>query len=329
MTATYLLPLRRSIALAAASELAVYLRRLASRMDVLVVDGSASDVVAAHQLAFGDGVTVVTPDERDRCANGKAWGVLTGLRHAGHDSVVIADDDVRWNETSLARALDLLGIADLVIPQNYFEPLPWHAAWDTGRTLLNRFCSHDWPGTLVVRRSALSGFPAYDGNVLFENCELVRTLRARGGRVLTAHDLYVARRPPTTAQFLDQRPRQAYDDLAQPARLVLMLSLLPAVTVGRGRLLAALGVTAATLAEAGRRRAGGTAVFPWYTSLCAPLWLTERAVLAWWALWLRATRKGVPYAGGRMLVAATSPRALRARHRCQAARGAAATSADG
>ena len=55
--------------------------------------------------------------------------------------------------TSLAKVIAALATADVVRPQNYFQPLPWHARWDTGRMLLNRVTGGDWPGTLGVRRS--------------------------------------------------------------------------------------------------------------------------------------------------------------------------------
>jgi hypothetical protein len=96
-----------------------------------------------------------------------------------------------------------LGEADLVRPQNYFAELPWHARWDTARSLLNRVFSGDlefpigdFPGTLAVRRRALLATGGYDGDALFENLELMRTVRAAGGRVVTPLDLYVAPRPP-------------------------------------------------------------------------------------------------------------------------------------
>src|SRR5918911_162822 len=86
---------------------------------------------------------------------------------APDERVVIADDDVRYDEESLARVVDALDRADVVRPQNYFDPLPWHACLDTARTLLNRISGGDWPGTLAVRRSRLMSTNGYDGNVLF------------------------------------------------------------------------------------------------------------------------------------------------------------------
>ena len=90
---------------------------------------------------------------------------------------MIADDDVRYDEAALTAVHRLLGRADLVRPQNYFDPLPWHAWWDTGRTLLNRALGADYPGTLAVRRSTFLAMGGYDPDVLFENLELIRTVR--------------------------------------------------------------------------------------------------------------------------------------------------------
>jgi hypothetical protein len=313
VSATYILPLRRDVAEAPAGDLARYLQGLSQTVRVLIVDGSSAHIRAVHRAVFGEAVTVIAPDERDRCLNGKAWGVLTGLRHAG-EMVVIADDDVRWDEKGLQRALAMLAEADLVLPQNHFDPLPWHAVWDTGRTLLNRAAWHDWPGTVALRRAALPGQPAYDGDVLFENCEMVRTVRASGGRVEVALDLFVARRPPTVRHFIEQRPRQAYDDLAQPLRWALLLGLAPVVAAGGLRVAMALGVASIALAEVGRRRAGGRRVFPWYTSVLSPLWVSERAAMSWWVAWRALSRRGVTYSGGRIRSAATPQRRLRDRH---------------
>ncbi len=129
------------------------------------------------------------------------------------------------------------------------------------------------------------------------------------------HDLLVARRPPTFAHFLGQRPRQAYDDLAQPLRMAAMLAIAPVVIVARWRAVALGALLATAVAEAGRRKQGGRRVFPWYTSLCAPAWLTERAVLSWWALWRHASNRGVVYSGTQIQRAATPLSTLRARRR--------------
>ncbi|PTU55247.1 hypothetical protein DBB34_15175, partial [Sphaerisporangium cinnabarinum] len=67
---------------------------------------------------------------------------------------------------------------------------------------------------------------------------------------------------------------------------------------------------AVALAEAGRRRAGGTAAWPASSALWASPWLVERAVCVWVAVAWRA-RGGVPYAGTRIRRAAHSTAALR------------------
>ena len=68
----------------------------------------------------------------------------------------------------------------------------------------------------------------YDGDVLFENLELVRTITAAGGAEAVPLGLYVRRMPPTTSHYWSQRVRQAYDEFARPVRLVVWLSVAPA-----------------------------------------------------------------------------------------------------
>ncbi|MFC4144890.1 glycosyltransferase family 2 protein [Micromonospora mangrovi] len=311
----YVLPLRWSDD-TGLTELTDHLRVLARWVDVTVVDGSPPDLFARHAAAWRYLVRHVRPDPALRGANGKVRGVLTGVALARHEHVVIGDDDVRYDETALRAVHALLDRVDLVRPQNHFDPLPWHAWWDTGRVLLNRAFGGDWPGTLAVRRSTFRAMGGYDPDVLFENLELVRTVRAYGGSTATPAWLHVRRLPPTAAHFHGQRVRQAYDELAQPVRLLASLAVLPGVVaalVARrpGLLLRAAAVTVA-VAELGRRRAGGRRVFPAHTALAAPLWALERGVCSWLALAARL-RGGVPYAGARLRTAAHSRRALRRR----------------
>jgi hypothetical protein len=217
-----------------------------------------------------------------------------------------------------------LADADVVRPQNYFvpHPLPWHALWDTGRTLLNRISGGDWPGTLGVRRSVLQRTGGYDGAAMFENLELVRTVVAAGGREAVLLDAFVARHHSTVRHFWTQRVRQAYDEIARPARLLAQLALLPLAIILAAMFdwhaIAAMAAVAIVLAELGRRRAGGRRVFPARASLMAPAWLAERAVCSWLAVGARAVLGGVPYRGTVLRHAATPVKVLRARFQAAA-----------
>jgi hypothetical protein len=296
--------------------LATHLARIAALgAEVIVVDGSEPAVFAVNAAAFAPHFAAHLPPDPDlACRNGKVAGVLTAVRRASHEALVIADDDVRYDEATLARTVALLADHDLVRPQNFFRPLPWHARWDTARTLLNRALGRDYPGTLAVRRSRLRATGGYDGDVLFENLELIRTVAAAGGREAAPLDLYVPRLPPSTRHFIGQRVRQAYDDFALPARMSVWLTIVPGLLLATARrrpgppLLAASAAIA--VAEMGRRRAGGRAVFPFSGSVAAPLWLLERGLCAWLAVVVRLRRGSVGYAGTRIAVAANSRRRL-------------------
>ena len=317
LDASYVLPLKRSDSLDVA-ELTRYLRWLSERVEVIVVDGSDPQYEREHHESWGSFARVVAPDPDLRFRNGKVSGVTTGVRLASSDIVVIADDDVRYDEASLERIVRLLGDVELVRPQNYFDPLPWHAAWDTARTLLNRSVSRDYPGTLGIRRSFFMKVDGYDGDVLFENLELIRTFEAAGAAVASPLDLYVRRLPPTSAQFRSQRVRQAYDEFARPYLLALWLSIVPGLVLGvarRRNAVATIAAVSVALAEAGRRRAGGASVFPARTSFFAPLWILERAVCSWLAVGNRLRTGGVRYGDNVIARAATPTRVLRCRAR--------------
>ncbi|HEX3550776.1 MAG TPA: hypothetical protein VHT53_10390 [Candidatus Elarobacter sp.] len=312
---TYVLPIRRT-RLVQPDDLGAYLESLARLLPVVVVDGSPPEVVAHHRATWPRSIQHLSVDEDRRIdLNGKVAGTVTGLRRVRTPKAVIADDDVRHDAFTLRRMSVLLDRADVVRPQNVFVPAPWHALVDGGRTLIARATGGDWPGTLGVRMDRYRRADGYDGDVLFENLELVRTLCAAGGREHVALDLFVPRRPPTVRHFLSQRVRQAYDEHARPGRLAAQLAIAPLLltaTIRFGpRAPLAFAAAATALAELGRRRNGGALAFSPLTSLCAPAWALERAVTSWCALVLRR-RGGVRYSHGRLRRAANSEAVIRA-----------------
>lgn len=313
---SYILPLRAHRSLAN-GELSVYIEWLAQRCELLIVDGSPPEIFATHHVAWTPHAQHIAPAPDLVTPMGKVGGVLTGVRHATHERIIIADDDVRYDADALGRVVALLADAEVVRPQNYFSPMPWHALWDTGRSLLNRLHGGDWPGTLAVRKSILLRTGGYDGCAMFENLELVRTVIAAGGRECVPLDLFVARRPSTTTHFWSQRVRQAYDELARPARLAMQLAALPLAIATAARFgFIALAIGAAIIvlaAEAGRRRARGTTVFPPPAALMAVAWVAERAICSWLALISRVAFGGIRYRGRVLRHAATPMRELKAR----------------
>lgn len=288
------------------AELAAYLSTLTTVADVTIVDGSAPDAFSRHRQAWPSRIRHIRPDPWPG-RNRKVAGIVTGVFRARHDRVVIADDDVRYRPEQLLTLARLLDEADLVRPQNIFRPTPWHARWDTARMLINRAFGADYPGTFALRADTFRAMGGYDGDVLFENLQLIRTMRAAGGRVLSSPGTYIVRRPPCTRRFLEQRIRQAYDDLAQPLRLVWEASWLPlalgAAIARRPLPLVAAAAAACGVAEVGRRRAGGASEFPALSALWAPVWVVERAVCVWIAVGQRV-RGGIRYRGTRIAMAA-------------------------
>ena len=217
---------------------------------------------------------------------------------------MIADDDVRYTAASLDAVVRALDDADLVVPQNVFprDGQPWHVRWDGARSLLNRAIGSDFPGTLAIRRSAFLR-PAG-----LRRRRLVREPRADAhdrGAVAgspcggTWRSCDCRRRPGGSSE---QRVRQAYDEFARPGRMVASLAIAPVAVAAMTRYPVGArhprGRRRSALAEFGRRRDGGTEMFPVCdVGLFAPLWLAERAVCSWLAVGTRVVRGGVHYRG--------------------------------
>jgi hypothetical protein len=304
---TYLLPIRRVRAgLAEAGEFAAYFRSLKEAgCEVLVVDCSPPEVFAAYARAWDKVCRHVAVDPRYKYLNGKVNGVHTGVNLAGCERIVLADDDIRYTAEEIARACALLDKHEMVRPQNYLAPLPWWARTESARMLINRGAlrAGDYPGTCAFRRATCLRVGHYDGDVLFDNEEIVRHFALSGADVLCATDFFILKRPPTFSKWLEQRPRQAYEDFVMRAKTALFASLLPAALAlglfagARAVIVFAALVALGSLLVAlrGLVRDRAYKFFPARTALYAPLWVLERALCVYWAFYWRVRYGGYPF----------------------------------
>jgi hypothetical protein len=304
---TYILPIRRVRANhQEIDELAEYFGQLTQEnCEVIVVDGSSAEIFAEHNRTWRKLCRHVTVDRQYTYLNGKVNGVHTGVDLASCESVILGDDDIRYTSEDIRRACELLKRHDMVRPQNYLAPLPWWGRMEAARMLINRgvLVSGDYPGTCAFRRSACLRFGHYDGDVLFDNEEIVRHFILNGGDVCYALDFFILKRPPILGKWLEQRPRQAYEDFDLRAKTFLFLSLLPAaialaVFSGAGVALAFFSVVstcAAVLAVRGLLRDQAYNFFPVHVVFYAPFWVLERSLSVYWALYWRLVHGGYPF----------------------------------
>jgi hypothetical protein len=304
---TYLLPIRRAgFSSTEAKELAVYFATLNDAgCDVLVIDGSSPPVFQHHDDAWHSVCRHEKVDRSFGYLNDKVNGIHTGVRLAATEKIVLADDDIRYNAAEIERVCELLDNFDVVRPQNYLAPLPWWARMEAARMLINRATlrTGDYPGTCAFRRSAMHRVGPYDGDVLFDNEEIIRHFARAGATISYATNLFVRKRPPTFRKWIEQRPRQAYEDFGLRGKTALFLAL-PLVAVW---IVAALGwksffiyllsvsISAVLLAGAGRFRGAASEFFPASVWLFAPLWILERSLSTYWALYWHFAHGGYPF----------------------------------
>ena len=324
MNCTYLLPIRRkTFSAGEAAELREYLSILqADGYEVLVVDGSPPPVFAEHDQLWSAVCRHERVDSRYRFPNDKVNGVHTGVALATTEKIILADDDIRYRKIDIEQVSELVDTFDVVRPQNYLvgtprcgvracqsdvpteSSLPVWAKMEAARMLINRATLRraDYPGTCAFRRSTFLAAGDYDGDVLFDNEEMLRHFARTGARLCYANDLFVAKRPPTFRKWLEQRPRQAYEDFGLRFKTILFASLLPimtAIAVLDPRWLSVL-LLSILLAFVGWLRGGARKYFRLNVCLFAPLWVLERTLSTYWAFGWFLTRGGYPF-GDRLL----------------------------
>jgi hypothetical protein len=315
---TYLLTIRRARFNAEEStNFRAYFQTLAAAgCEVLVVDGSPPEVFAEHKEAWRSVCRHEPVNMQYKYLNGKVNGIHTGVAVAAHDRIILADDDIRYTPADVRRMAELLKDYDMVRPQNYFRPLPVWARTEAARMLINRawIAEGDYSGTLGITRNAMLRAGHYDGDVLFDNEEIVRHFRLKGARIKYARDFFLLKLPPTFEKWIEQRPRQAYEDFVMRAKTLFFASLplVLALTWMKGGWVLSLIYVAvisfgACVAAARGLTDGATEFFPTRIVFYAPLWIAERCVSTYWAFYWYLTRGGYPF--GDQIVAKGTGRA--------------------
>lgn len=308
---TYLLPFwRAQFSASEAKELTDYFQLVQDAgCEVLVIDGSPAPVFTRNSEAWKTFCRHEPVDRRFGYLNDKVNGIHTGVSLSQHDKVILADDDIRYTAESLLRVIDSLDRFEVVRPQNFLAPLPWWARLEAARMLINRATlrTGDYPGTCAFRRASMIAAGHYDGNVLFDNEEIIRHFSQHGVTIDYALDLFVRKRPPVFRKWLEQRPRQAYEDFGLRAKTALFFALPLAVLgaflsgpIGIAICLVILGLLPSALALRGWKRGRASDYFRLGIILFAPLWVFERSLSTYWALYWFLVRGGYPF-GGRLL----------------------------
>lgn len=273
--------------------------------EVLIVDGSPQSIFEEHRKSWQGFSRHLAPDPKYTYLNGKVNGVHTGVDLASCERIILADDDIRYSAADIKRMCKLLDEFEMVRPQNFITPLPPWARLESARILINRgvLRAGDYPGTCGFRRSTMRRVGPYDGDVLFDNEEIVRHFALNGVNVKYAVDFFILKRPPTFTKWLEQRPRQAYEDFVMRAKTAAFLSVLPATlalavlvnTRAALLLLALLCILSMSISTRGLLRNSAYRFFPVSSPLFAPLWILERSVSVYWALYWRARYGGYPF----------------------------------
>jgi hypothetical protein len=303
---TYLLPIRRTaFSELEASEFAKYFKQLGDLgCEVLVVDGSSSEVFAAHEKMWREVCRHEAVDSRFEFLNDKVNGVHTGVALAANEKIILADDDIRYGKIDIERVSALLDDFEVVRPQNYLRDAHWWALTESARMLINRATlrTADYPGTCGFRRQTFLNAGDYDGDVLFDNEELIRHFARRGARIAFENNIFILKRAPSFRKWLEQRPRQAYEDFGLRFKTILFASLLPmAITLALfNPKWLSIFLLSILVALIGWLRGNARKYFSMLACLAAPVWIFERTLSTYWAFYWLVAHGGYPF-GERLL----------------------------
>ena len=309
---SYLLPIRRTVfSITEAKNFATYFQALrAAGCEVIVIDGSYPAVFTRHAVIWGSICRHHPVNRRFTYLNDKVNAIHTGIAIAANEKIILADDDVRYGAEEIALICQRLERFDVVRPQNFIGPLPWWSRVEAARMLINRATLRmaDYPGTCAFRRSAALRAGEYDGDVLFDNEEMIRHFARRGLAIDQQIDFFVRRNPPRFRKWLEQRPRQAYEDFGLRGKTFFFASLPPLAMflafAEQNRALVFFAVVLAIgsilVAAVGRARGEAAQVFPQSTCWLAPVWILERAISTYAAFCWYLVRGGYPF-GDRIL----------------------------
>jgi hypothetical protein len=337
------MPIRRRVFGSAEAEgLGSYFESIRMALgEIIVVDGSPSDVFRRHHDMWSHFCRHEPVNRQFGFLNDKVNGIQTGVRLSRNNKIVLADDDIRYTTEDIEKIVIMLDDFEAVRPQNYFAfnnvasassrwvenhrraadattedhrqdvdattnaRLGIPARMEAARMLINRATlrTADYPGTCAFRRDIFLRAGDYDGDVLFDNEELIRHLARFGAKICYANDFFIQKRPPLFRKWLEQRPRQAYEDFALRVKTLLFASI-PVALIAAGlrfgiqsMIVCLLGifVVAFFLALLGRARGVARRFFPFHVCLFAPLWVIERSVSTYWAFYWYVRRGGYPF----------------------------------
>ena len=209
---------------------------------------------------------------------------------ASCEKVIVASQDVRYTIDAIVQLCELLDAHEVVEPQDYVEPLPWWGSIEAGRILVHRGIEPqpDHGATFGFRRTAVRGLRAL--GMMDVADDPARRLASAGAEVFSAADVFVQRRPGAFDEWLEDRPRIAGNEFSLPVKSAFFFSLVPLLLLltllGEPRF---AGVYAGLIAFSSiglalRGRVGAGAFFPLRACLFAPLWILERSVSVYWAL---------------------------------------------
>jgi hypothetical protein len=273
--------------------LASYLSTLGgANCEVLILDDSPAAQFDSNGRVLRWVGRHLPVDARYRMADGSVDLLRAAVEMASAEKIIVASAETRCSVEDVISILSLLDQFEVIEPDDYVAATNWNGGIEAGRILLHRGLEQSGQvrSTMAIRRSAYRPLLEFEERSGDAN---LRRLFVHGADAYGAHDVFVRREPPQASRWLKRRVREAAADFALPLKTALFLGVLPVLVM-----IALIGgattaggyagiISFASMLLALKGRAGAASVFPLRACFFAPLWVAERSVMVYCALFDR------------------------------------------
>lgn len=278
---------------------------------IIVTDNSHPDIQRwLDETCFGLDIVFIANQWPDREVNKKMLNLHKSLSYLRASKIIVLDDDSSLPEETLHQIAESLEGYDYVRTAVRFEILDLFNIIDLcGLFITNTTCAdRQFWGIQAMSRKAIDALADVDKSTVFDELTVYRHLTRRAATSdYLNHAYIISHCNRSSSEFIGQRLRYAYENLAYPCRTAVFMSVYP-LLFGSGlvdglhglgwvlTLVSMFAIVLSLIGWASTRRAHRHTIT---INAIAPIWLFIQAAFIWLAA-LLSLGKGVHFSQTRL-----------------------------